>query len=292
MIFVKPKTEQEAVSLLNNSNGISRILGGGTDVLVQMRSGVIEPELIVDIKNIPGIREINEINGGYEIGAAVSGSEFNNYPGLKVFAPGIAEAFDLIGSSQIQGRCTLAGNICNASPAADTAPALNVSKCKVKIVGPNGLREDLVSNIPISPGKNSLKKGEFIKSIIIPNRPLYSSDSYIRFTPRSEMDIAVVSAACFLTLDQDKLIKEINVSLGAVAPLVLNIKGINDLVINKKLDDDLLLKISNICSNSCDPIDDKRGTIEFRSHVAGVLAKRAIILAHKRAGDKIEKIAR
>ena len=292
MIFVKPNTEKEAVYLLNNSNGISRILGGGTDVLVQMRSGIIEPELIVDIKNIPGIREIKKINSGYEIGAAVSGSEFNNYPGLKEFTPGIAEAFDLIGSSQIQGRCTLAGNICNASPAADTAPALNVSKCKVKIVGPNGLREDLVSNIPISPGKNSLKKGEFIKSIIIPNRPLYSSDSYIRFTPRSEMDIAVVSAACFITLDQDKLIKEINVSLGAVAPLVLNIKGINDLVINKKLDDDLLLKISNICSNSCDPIDDKRGTIEFRSHVAGVLAKRAIILAHKRAGDKIEKIAR
>ena len=101
MIFVKPNTEEEAVNLLNNSNGISRILGGGTDVLVQMRSGIIEPELIVDIKNIPGIREINEINGGYEIGAAVSGSEFNNYPGLKEFAPGISEAFDLIGSSQI-----------------------------------------------------------------------------------------------------------------------------------------------------------------------------------------------
>ena len=292
MIFVKPNSEHEAVNLLYKSSGLTRILGGGTDVLVQMRSGIIEPELIVDIKNIPGIREIKKINSGYEIGAAVSGSEFNNYPGLKEFTPGIAEAFDLIGSSQIQGRCTLAGNICNASPAADTAPALNVSKCKVKIVGPNGLREDLVSNIPISPGKNSLKKGEFIKSIIIPNRPLYSSDSYIRFTPRSEMDIAVVSAACFISLDQDKLIKEINVSLGAVAPLVVNIKGINDLVINKKLDDDLLLKISNICSNSCDPIDDKRGTIEFRSHVAGVLSKRAIILAHKRAGDKIEKIAR
>ena len=292
MIFVKPNSEHEAVNILYKSSGLTRILGGGTDVLVQMRSGIIEPELIVDIKNIPGIREIKKINSGYEIGAAVSGSEFNNYPGLKEFTPGIAEAFDLIGSSQIQGRCTLAGNICNASPAADTAPALNVSKCKVKIVGPNGLREDLVSNIPISPGKNSLKKGEFIKSIIIPNRPLYSSDSYIRFTPRSEMDIAVVSAACFITLDQDKLIKEINVSLGAVAPLVVNIKGINDLVINKKLDDDLLLKISNICSNSCDPIDDKRGTIEFRSHVAGVLSKRAIILAHKRAGDKIEKIAR
>jgi carbon-monoxide dehydrogenase medium subunit len=291
MIFEKPNSEIEAVSILSNSSGFYKILGGGTDLLVQMRSGAIEPELVVDIKNIPGIREINEVDGGFEIGAAVSGSEFNNCIRLKEFAPGIAEAFDLIGSSQIQGRCTLAGNLCNASPAADTTPALSVSKCRVKIVGPNGLREDLACNIPISPGINSLEKGEFIKSIIIPKRSMYSSDSYIRFTPRSEMDIAVVSAACFITLDKEQIIKELNISLGAVAPSVVNIKGINNLINNSKLNDDLLSKISTICSNSCDPIDDKRGTVEFRSHVAGVLAKRAILLAHKRAGNKIEKIA-
>ncbi len=211
MIFEKPNSEIEAVSILSNSSGFYKILGGGTDLLVQMRSGAIEPELVVDIKNIPGIREINEVDGGFEIGAAVSGSEFNNCIRLKEFAPGIAEAFDLIGSSQIQGRCTLAGNLCNASPAADTTPALSVSKCRVKIVGPNGLREDLACNIPISPGINSLEKGEFIKSIIIPKRSMYSSDSYIRFTPRSEMDIAVVSAACFITLDKEQIIKELNI---------------------------------------------------------------------------------
>jgi len=292
MIFAKPSSEQEAVSLLNESQGITRILGGGTDVLVQMKSGVTEPELIVDIKSIPGIKEINQVNGGYEIGAAVSGSEFNNFPGLKEFTPGIAEAFDLIGSSQIQGRCTLAGNLCNASPAADTIPALSVSKCLVKIVGPNGFREDLIKNIPISPGKNSLKKGEFIKSIFIPSRPDYSSDSYIRFTPRSEMDIAVVSAACFIILDKNRIIKDLKISLGAVAPTVVDVNGLSELLINSTINDELLSKIAIICSNSCDPIDDKRGTIEFRSHVAGVLAKRAIIIAHKRAGEKIEKITR
>ena len=105
------------------------------------------------------------------------------------------------------------------------------------------------------------------------------------------MDIAVVSAACFITLDKEQIIKELNISLGAVAPSVVNIKGINNLINNSKLNDDLLSKISTICFNSCDPIDDKRGTVEFRSHVAGVLAKRAILLAHKRAGNKIEKIA-
>ena len=292
MIFAKPSSEQEAVNLLNESRGITRILGGGTDVLVQMKSGMTEPELIVDIKNIPGIKQIKKINGGYEIGAAVSGLDFNSYPGLKEFTPGIAEAFDLIGSSQIQGRCTLAGNLCNASPAADTIPALSVSNCIVKIVGPNGLREDLVKNVPIGPGKNSLKKGEFIKSILIPSRADYSSDSYIRFTPRSEMDIAVVSAACFITLDKNMIIKDLKISLGAVAPTVIDISGLDKLVKNSVLEDELLSKISTICSKSCDPIDDKRGTIEFRSHVAGVLSKRAIILAHKRAGDKIEKITR
>ena len=292
MIFAKPSSEQEAVTLLNESQGITRILGGGTDVLVQMKSGITEPELIVDIKNIPGIKQIKKINGGYEIGAAVSGLDFNNYPGLKKFTPGIAEAFDLIGSSQIQGRCTLAGNLCNASPAADTIPALSVSNCIVKIVGPNGLREDLVKNVPIGPGKNSLKKGEFIKSILIPNRPDYSSDAYIRFTPRSEMDIAVVSAACFITLDKNKIIKDLKISLGAVAPTVVDISRLDSIVNNSMLEDELLSKISTICSKSCDPIDDKRGTIEFRSHVAGVLSKRAIILAHKRAGEKIEKITR
>ena len=292
MIFAKPSSEQEAVTLLNETQGTTRILGGGTDVLVQIKSGITEPELIVDIKNIPGIKQIKEINGGYEIGAAVSGLDFNNYPGLKEFTPGIAEAFDLIGSSQIQGRCTLAGNLCNASPAADTIPALSVSNCIVKIVGPNGLREDLVKNVPIGPGKNSLKKGEFIKSILIPNRPDYSSDSYIRFTPRSEMDIAVASAACFITLDKNKIIKDLKISLGAVAPTVIDISGLDVIVNNSVLEDELLSKISTICSKSCDPIDDKRGTIEFRSHVAGVLSKRAIILAHKRAGEKIEKITR
>lgn len=292
MIFAKPSSEKEAISLLNETSGITRILSGGTDLLVQMKSGIVEPELIVDIKNIPGIKEIKEVNGGYEIGAAVSGAEFNNYPGLKEFTPGIAEAFDLIGSSQIQGRCTLAGNLCNASPAADTIPALSVSNCLVKIVGPNGLREDLVKNIPTGPGKNSLNKGEFIKSFLVPSRRDHSSDSYIRFTPRSEMDIAVVSAACLITLDKNKIIKDLKISLGAVAPTVVDINGLSELAINSKITDELLSKIQMICSSSCDPIDDKRGTIEFRSHVAGVLAKRAIILAHRRAGDQIEKIAR
>ena len=140
MIYHKPSNEKEAVDILVAEKGVARILAGGTDILVQMRSGVIKPNLIVDIKSLPGMKSIIRKSDGYEIGAAVSGFDFNNNDDLKQFAPGIAESFDLIGSTQIQGRCTIGGNLCNASPAADTVPALISANCLVKIVGPNGIR--------------------------------------------------------------------------------------------------------------------------------------------------------
>ena len=287
MRYTKPNTENEAVELINSEKGITRILAGGTDVLVQMKSGIVEPNLIVDIKNIPGTKQVKKIEGGYEIGAAVSGFEFNNNLELKNFAPGIAEAFDWIGSTQIQGRCTLVGNLCNASPAADVVPAMVASNCIANIVGPQGKRQDKVENIPLSPGKNSLRKGEFIKSIFIPPRPEFSSDAYIRFTPRSEMDIAVVSVGIFLTIDKDNVIKSSRVSLGAVAPTVLYISKAEEILNGSKLEENTLNSLAKVCSDSCEPIDDKRGTIEFRTHVAGVLAKRAALVAYKRAGEKL-----
>ena len=287
MRYTKPNTENEAVELINSEKGITRILAGGTDVLVQMKSGIVEPNLIVDIKNIPGTKQVKKIEGGYEIGAAVSGFEFNNNLELKNFAPGIAEAFDWIGSTQIQGRCTLVGNLCNASPAADAVPAMVASNCIANIVGPHGKRQDKVENIPLSPGKNSLRKGEFIKSIFIPPRPEFSSDAYIRFTPRSEMDIAVVSVGIFLTIDKDNVIKSSRVSLGAVAPTVLYISKAEEILNGSKLEENTLNSLAKVCSDSCEPIDDKRGTIEFRTHVAGVLAKRAALVAYKRAGEKL-----
>ena len=286
MEYFKPRTEKEATEILLSEKGVAKILAGGTDILVQMKAGMLKPDLIVDIKDIPGIRDIVKRNGGYEIGAAVSGYEFNNNSELKSFAPGIAEAFGLIGSTQIQGRCTMAGNLCNASPAADTVPALFTSNCVAKIVGPEGRRECEIQKIPVGPGKISLRKGEFIRSIFIPSRPNFSADSYIRFTPRSEMDIAIVSAAAFLTLDSNGVCIDAQISLGAVAPTVVCGDKAGSLLIGTKLTDNALSKMAEECRKLCDPIDDKRGTIEFRSHVAGVLAKRAAKLAYKRAGEK------
>ena len=287
MIYHKPSNEKEAVDILVAEKGVARVLAGGTDILVQMRSGVIKPNLIVDIKSLPGMRSIIRKSDGYEIGAAVSGFDFNNNDDLKQFAPGIAESFDLIGSTQIQGRCTIGGNLCNASPAADTVPALISANCLAKIVGPNGIRECKVAEITLGPGKTSLNKGEFIKSIIIPGRPNFSADAYLRFTPRSEMDIAVVSAAVFLTINEDHLCTDARVSLGAVAPTVIRVKKAASILIGSKLSKAVLEAMAKECSLACNPIDDKRGTIEFRSHVAGVLAKRASLIAFKRAGATI-----
>ena len=287
MIYHKPSNEKEAVDILVAEKGVARVLAGGTDILVQMRSGVIKPNLIVDIKSLPGMRSIIRKSDGYEIGAAVSGFDFNNNDDLKQFAPGIAESFDLIGSTQIQGRCTIGGNLCNASPAADTVPALISANCLAKIVGPNGIRECKVAEITLGPGKTSLNKGEFIKSIIIPGRPNFSADAYLRFTPRSEMDIAVVSAAVFLTINEDHLCTDARVSLGAVSPTVIRVKKAASILIGSKLSKAVLEAMAKECSLACNPIDDKRGTIEFRSHVAGVLAKRATLIALKRAGATI-----
>ena len=285
MKYVAPSSAEEVSRILVGENGISKILAGGTDLLVQMKSGLIEPDLIVDIKKIPETKEIKSLDGGFRVGAAVSGSEVKDHNGLNRLVPGVVEALDLIGSTQIQGRCTMAGNLCNASPAADCVPALIAVEATANIVGPKGNRKCKVEEIPVSPGKNSLKQGEFIVSIDIPNRPPYSSDAYLRFTPRTEMDIAVVSAAVSLSLSKDKICEKARVVLGAVAPTVLFVEDASEILVGTKLDDVSLQKMSDQCEAACNAISDKRGTISFRTEVSGVLAKRAAKIAYKRAGE-------
>lgn len=278
-----PATVDEAVGLLSASGGLTRILAGGTDVLVQLRLGLVEPDLVVDIKHIAGMRDIVAENGGYRIGAAVAGAELGEHDGLKTLWPGVVEAMELVGSTQVQGRATLTGNLCNGSPAADSVPAMIAAEVVASITGPNGTREVPVGEIVTGPGKLSLTKGEMITSFFLPPRPDNSGDAYLRFIPRTEMDIAVAAAGVSLTLDGDK-VKTARVTLGAVAPTALLVKDAADAIIGTTLDDDALKNLSAACSAACNPIDDKRGTIEFRTKTAGVLAKRAALIAYKRAG--------
>lgn len=284
MRLARPKTSQEAAEILAGETGLTRILSGGTDVLVQLKAGLVEPDLIVDIKAIPGLRSITPEAGGFRIGAAVSGAELGEHAGVCALWPGVVEGARLIGSTQVQGRATMAGNLCNGSPAADSVPALVAANAVARVAGPHGQRDCPVADIPAGPGKTTLARGEFLTSIFLPARPERSGDAYLRFIPRTEMDIAVASAGVFLTLDCAGVVTAARIALGAVAPTVRLVPAGADAIIGSRLDEKALAALASAASAACSPIDDKRGTIEFRTQVAGVLARRAALIAYSRAG--------
>jgi carbon-monoxide dehydrogenase medium subunit len=286
MRYERPATLKAASALLAKEKGQAFVLAGGTDLLVRLRTGFIEPDLIVDIKRIEATRTIQKTASGFKIGASVSGAELGEHAALKKAWPGVVEAANLIGSKQVQGRCTMTGNLCNASPAADSVPALVAAGAKAVVVGPKGKRTVPVEQIPVSPGKTSLKKGEIIESLLLPKRPARSGDAYLRFIPRTEMDIAVVGVGVNLTLDAKGVCTAARVSLGAVAPTVLLVDAAAKAIIGTKMDAKALDALAAACSAACRPINDKRGTVDFRIKVAGVLARRAAVIARKRAGGK------
>ncbi|MDP6430311.1 MAG: xanthine dehydrogenase family protein subunit M [Rhodospirillales bacterium] len=283
--YEAPDSFDAATALLAKAKGNAKILAGGTDLLVQMKSDLIEPTLLVDIKKIAETRTISQEKGGFRIGAAVTGAELGEHEALCAAWPGVVEAAELIGSTQVQGRATIGGNLCNASPAADSVPAMIAAAAVVSVVGPGGRREVPVENIAAGPGKTSLKKGEIVASFFLPKRPDRAGDAYLRFIPRTEMDIAVVGVGINLALDGDGLCRDARVGLGAVAPTALLVGPAADALIGTRVDEAALDNLAAATSAACKPIDDKRGTIEFRTDVAGVLARRAASIALQRAGN-------
>ncbi len=284
--YVAPKTLDEAVRAFAAAAGAGRILAGGTDLLVQMRNGVVAPGTIVDIKKIGELTTIEETKeGGFRIGAAVSGAALREHPKVRTVWPGVVEATNLIGSTQIQGRATPGGNLCNGSPAGDSVPAMVAAGAIVTIQGPNGRRELPVEKVPKGPGRLNLEPGEILVSFSLPPRPKGSSDAYLRMIPRTEMDIAVVGCGVSLTLEKGTCTAA-RVGLGAVAPTVLLVEEAAKALIGSKLDDAALARAAAACSAACRPIDDKRGTIAYRTKVAGVLLKRTALIAAERAGGK------
>ncbi len=284
MQYLAPNSVEDAVKALAGQTGDCRILAGGTDLLVRMRSGMTEPDTVLDIKRIESLRSITREDGGFRVGAAVSGAEMGENADLVAAWPGVVEATGLIGSTQIQGRATMAGNLCNASPAADSVPALLAADAVVRVAGPKGQRDVPVGEIPTGPGKTSLAAGEFVTSIWLPARPDRASDAYLRFIPRTEMDIAVVGCGVSLVLDGDGVCLDARVALGAVGPTVMLVPQAAEALIGTTLDDAAMAALAQACSAAASPISDKRGTVEFRTHVAGVLARRAALIAQTRAG--------
>ena len=283
LVYTAPTTVEEAVRALAGASGIAKVLSGGTDLLVQMRSGRTKPDLIVDIKKIPDISGIRERDGAFVIGAATPGAAIGECEGLRQAWPGVVEAANLIGSTQVQGRATLAGNLCNASPAADAVPALIAARATCVVAGPKGQREVPVESIATGPGRTSLDRDEFIVAFHLPKRPPRSADAYLRFIPRTEMDIAVVGAGVSVTLDPGGVCADARVVLGAVAPTALLVADAAAALIGTALDAKALDGLDRAAQRACKPIDDKRGTIEYRIKVAGVMARRAAMIAYERA---------
>jgi len=281
--YLSPSTAEDAVRALSAAGGSARVLSGGTDLLVQLRAGRVKPSLIVDLKRIPGAIGIRQEAGAFVIGGATCGAVIGEHRALSRAWPGVVEAANLIGSTQVQGRASLAGNLCNASPAADSVPAMIAARAVCVVVGPAGRREVPAEAIAVSPGKTSLAPGEFVLEIRLPARPPRSSDAYLRNIPRTEMDIAVVGAGVSLTLDEAGVCTEAHVSLGAVAPTALLVPEAAAALIGSRLDDGALERLDAAARAACRPISDKRGTVEFRTKIAGVLARRAALIAYQRA---------
>jgi carbon-monoxide dehydrogenase medium subunit len=282
--YVAPRSLDEAIGAFAAAGSAARIMAGGTDLLVQMRSGMVRPGLIVDIKKIGELTDIEETaDGGFRIGAAVSGMALTDHARFGKVWPGVLEAVNLIGSKQVQGRASAGGNLCNGSPAGDSVPAMIAAGAIVTVQGPDGRREIRVEDVPAGPGRTNLKPGEILVGFALPPRPAGSSDAYLRMIPRTEMDIAVVGLAVSLTL-RDGVCTAARVGLGAVAPIALLVEPAAQALIGSKLDGAALEAAAAACRAACRPIDDKRGTIAYRTKTAGVLLKRTVAIAAQRAG--------
>jgi carbon-monoxide dehydrogenase medium subunit len=279
--YLAPASVAEAISALSQDG--ARLMAGGTDLLVQMRGGRAKPRIVIDIKRLPGITEISQQQDGFLIGAAASGAAIGEHAALRKAWPGVVEAANLIGSTQVQGRASLGGNLCNASPAADSVPALIAAGAICVIESPRGRREAPVEEIQTGPGKTSLAGDEILVGFRLPTRPPMSGDAYLRLIPRTEMDIAVVGAGVSLTLTASGSVATARVSIGAVAPTALLVEAAGAALIGSKLEESALGKMDAAVAAACRPISDKRGTIAYRTKIAAVLARRAAIIATDRA---------
>ena len=285
MNYQAPTSVEEAAELLA-ADADARVFAGATDWIPQLRAGRDEPSTLVDLKRIPRLVEHGKSDGSWTIGAATPTSALTADADLSADLPGLVESAGLIGSDQIQNRASLGGNLCNASPAADSVPALIVNDAQAVVASGDGTRTVAVADIVTGPGSTSLGAGEFVVEFEVASPPAKTADAYLRFIPRTEMDIAVVGAAARVTLDDDGNCTSAAIALAAVAPTVVRVPAAEEALAGSAIDDETLEAVAAAASEACNPIDDKRGTKEFRRQVAGVLAKRAVLIAVERAKNR------
>ncbi len=287
LTYHAPNSIDDAIKILADASLPPKVLSGGTDLIIQMQRPKAPESLVVDVKKIPGMRDAEWSEDGLTLGPAMSCAEFTKRQDIKSIFPGLVEAAYLIGSTQVQGRASLGGNLCNASPAADTIPALIANRAICVIQGPSGTRVVPVEAFVTGVGKNCLEQGELLAALTLARPEPGTADAYLRFIPRTEMDIAVAGAAVSLTLDSRGVCRNARIAIGAVAPTAILVPAAEDILVGERISDEVLAGVAQAASDAASPISDRRGTVEFRRHVVGVLTKRATLIAAERAGAQL-----
>jgi CO/xanthine dehydrogenase FAD-binding subunit len=286
--YILAQSVQEVVTLLEGETP-ARILAGGTDLIVQLREGRRSTSVVIDIKRVPEVCELTyNLEKGLTIGAAVPCWKIAGDPAIAAAYPGLVDAVGLIGGVQIQGRATVGGNLCNASPAADSIPALIVHRAMCRIAGPGGTRDLPVEEFCTSPGQTAMQPGEFLVGLHVPPPPAGFGACYLRFIPRNEMDIAVVGVGAAVVLSEDKsTIFSARVALGAVAPTPLLVREVGEFLSGKAASAENIFAAAQLAQAAARPISDMRGTAEQRRHLSLILAKRAMTGAVERASSRV-----
>ncbi|MGH8014186.1 MAG: FAD binding domain-containing protein [Candidatus Binataceae bacterium] len=281
--YEAPTSINDAVKLLASHGVQARPMCGGTDLIIQLRAGVRRPDYVVDVKKIPELRRISfDPRQGLKLGAAVPCIEIHENADMRKYYPGLTEAAHLIGSLQIQSRASVGGNLCNGSPAADTAPALIAIGAKARVVGPKGERMIPVEAFCTAPGRTVLEPDELLVEFQVAPPSAHARDAYLRFIPRNEMDIAVVGVGGCVALEGERCVAA-RIGLGAVGPTPVFATEASQALVGKKIDEAAIERAASLATAAATPIDDMRGTAEYRRHVVGVLTRRVITRALERA---------
>jgi CO/xanthine dehydrogenase FAD-binding subunit len=281
--YAAPHSVAEAGALLAEHGERARVLAGGTDLLVQMRVGRRQPSLVVDVKNIPELMSIHWDPGqGLTLGAAAPCYQIAADARVREAYPSLVEVASLIGGTQIQGRASIGGNLCNSAPSADAIPLLIALSATCRIVGPGGERTVAVEDFCTGPGQNVLGPADLLVSLHFPAPRPSQGARYLRFIPRNEMDIAVAGAGVAVVLT-DGHFESARVALAAVAPTPLFVREAGDALAGQPVNDESIAKAAAIASQAARPITDMRGTIEYRRHLCEVLTRRALQEAVARA---------
>ncbi|TWU14060.1 Carbon monoxide dehydrogenase medium chain [Symmachiella macrocystis] len=282
--YEAPTTVADAVKMLAKHNGSARILAGGTDLIDQIRMGRFAPDVVVDIKKVDALHSIDISADGLKLGAVVPCYRIYGNEMICRDYSALADATKIIGGAQIQSRASVGGNLCNSGPAADSTPALIALGAQAVIAGPDETREVPVEKFCTGPGKNVLEPGELLTALVMPARPAHSGSHYLRFIPRNEMDIAVVGAGASVLLDESgKNFVSARIAIGAVAATPLFAEEASELLAGQPVGDEAIEAAMAATRKIATPINDMRGTVEFRKHVTGVLTRRALEKAIERA---------